>query len=127
MLDDVSFGFNLGYGFSDRSCASENAIIYDRRIHKLDEVVFTIPPSSYTDPWTITSNDNRFEMKFKPVVDRTSNINLLLVKSIQHQVFGYFTGTAVLDDGTKLEIKDFPGFCRGCVQPVLSLDQPGGL
>jgi hypothetical protein len=110
MLDDVSFGFNLGYGFSDRSCASENAIIYDRRIHKLDEVVFTIPPTSYTDPWTITSNDNRFEMTFKPIVDRTSDINLLLVKSIQHQVFGYFTGTAVLDDGTKLEIKDFPGF-----------------
>ena len=41
-----------------------------------------------------------------------TNINLLLVKSIQHQVFGYFTGTAVLDDGTKLEIKDFPGFAE---------------
>src|SRR6056297_1658663 len=28
LLDGVSFGFNLGYGFSDRSSASENMLFY---------------------------------------------------------------------------------------------------
>ena len=41
-LNGVPFGFNLGYGFSDRSSASENVIFYDGRAHKLQEVVFMI-------------------------------------------------------------------------------------
>lgn len=112
MLDGVGFGFNLGYGFSDRSPASENAIIYDRRIHKLDEVSFHIPESSYTDMWHMTSNDGRLELDFHPAVDRTARFNLLLVKSDQHQVFGFFSGTVTLDDGTNLTLSNFPGFAE---------------
>lgn len=111
-LDDHTFGLNLGYGFSDRSPASENAIIYDNRIHKLEEVQFHIPEAGYLHPWKITSSDRRCELEFTPVVDRTANMNLLLVKSIQHQVFGHFSGKVVLDDGTILEIESFPGFAE---------------
>lgn len=112
LLDGVSFGFNLGYGFSDRTSASENAIIHDRRLHKLDQVEFHIPASSYTDEWRITSNDDRIELNFRPVADRTSRMNYLVVKSDQHQVFGYFSGSVVLDDGTRLRLTDFPGFAE---------------
>ena len=111
LLDERTFGFNLGYGFSDRSPASENAIIYDNKIYKLEEVKFEIPPS-YTDQWNITSSDNRFEMTFDPVVDRQTETNLLVIKSDQHQVFGYFNGYATLNDGTRLLVKDFPGFAE---------------
>jgi len=111
-LEDRKFGLNLGYGFTDRTPASENAIIFDNRIHKLDEVVFSIPKDSYLKDWTITDNDGRCSLTFSPTVDRQSHINLLLVKSIQHQVFGYFSGTVVLDDGTKLAIDRFPGFAE---------------
>ncbi len=106
------FGFNIGYGFSDRTPASENALIYQGRIHKLEEVTFHIPQSSYTDPWQFSSSDGRFTMDFKPITDRSSFTNFLLVKSVQHQVFGRFTGKAILDDGTVLEIKDFLGFAE---------------
>ncbi|MDD2297824.1 MAG: DUF2804 family protein [Sphaerochaetaceae bacterium] len=34
------------------------------------------------------------------------------MKSDQHQVFGYFNGIAVLDDGTKLVVENFPGFAE---------------
>ena len=112
MLHNHNFGFNLGYGFSDRTPASENAIIYNNTIHKLEEITFHIPASGYTDPWVITSSDKRFEMTFKPVADRQTKTNLLLIKTDQHQVFGYFSGTAVLDDGTELVVKDFPGFAE---------------
>lgn len=39
-IDGVRFGWNLGYGFSDRSPASENALFYDRKNYKLDMVDF---------------------------------------------------------------------------------------
>ena len=51
-------------------------------------------------------------MKFKPIIDRASNTDVGLIGSDQHQVFGYFTGTMVLDDGTKVELKDFIGFAE---------------
>ena len=107
-----SFGFNLGYGFSDRTPASENALFYDGKIHKLTEVEFHIPSNSFVKPWKITSSDNRLDLDFVPAVDRYSNTDFKIIKSLQHQVFGYFSGKAVLDDGTVLEIKDLPGFAE---------------
>lgn len=103
-------GFNLGYGFSDRSSATENLIIYDGKAHKLDEVMFNIPRNSkgkykFMEPWTITSNDGRFEMDFNPILDRKLKVNLGAIVSDQHQVFGYLKGTAVLDNGAKLKVQ----------------------
>ncbi len=111
LLDDGSrFGFNIGYGFGDTSAASENMLFYNGKSHKLDEVTFNIPKENgeyaYTKPWTFTSNDGRFEMSFKPVIDRQAPLDLKLICMIPHQVFGLISGTAILDDGTKIEIKD---------------------
>ena len=66
----------------------------------------------YLSPWTFTSSDGRFEMDFAPVMDRASCTDVKLLKSDQHQVFGLFTGTAVLDNGKKIRIRDFPGFAE---------------
>ena len=112
LADGHKFGFNLGYGFSDRTPASENALFYDNKLHKLEEVEFHIPSDSFIKPWSITSSDNRLELTFTPVVDRCSNTDFKIIKSLQHQVFGHFSGKAVLDDGTVLEIKDLPGFAE---------------
>ncbi len=111
-LDGESFGWNIGYGFSDRSPASENVIFYKGRVHKLDEVTFKINTKAYMAPWKFTSNDGRFNLDFQPLVDRCGSTNLLLIKSVQHQVFGHFTGEATLDDGTKLQVERFLGFAE---------------
>lgn len=47
-----------------------------------------------------------------PVLDRASCTDVKLIKSGQHQVFGRFTGKAVLDNGTVVEFADFPGFAE---------------
>lgn len=111
-----SFGWNIGYGFSDRTPASENMLFYDGRAHKLEEVTFHIPTrggkEDYLSPWTFTSSDGRFEMAFTPVLDRSADINLLVMRSDAHQVFGFFTGTAILDDGTKLAVDNLFGFAE---------------
>lgn len=112
MVDGIPFGFNIGYGFGDTSKASENMIFYNNRAHKIDRVEFHIPEDSYLKPWKFTSSDGRFEMDFEPILDRSSNSNLLIIKSVQHQVFGRFTGRVILDDKRELYIKDFLGFAE---------------
>ena len=123
--DGVRFGFNIGYGFGDTSAATENMLFYDGKAHKLSKVRFVIPAlpgktistdkiggEFFIKPWRFTSDDGRFNMIFKPILDRSSRTNAGFILSDQHQVFGRYTGTAVLDDGTVLEIKDLLGFAE---------------
>lgn len=112
IINGKDFGFNIGYGFGDTTAASENIIFYDGVGHKLDDITFNIPEDSYTKPWTITSSDKRFEMTFTPIIDRAAKIDVKFIVTDQHQVFGKMNGVAVLDDGTKLEVKDLVCFCE---------------
>ena len=110
------FGFNIGYGFGDTSAASENMLFVDGVAHKLDQVVFNIPvkdgKEDYLSPWTFTSSDQRFTMDFLPIMDRSACIDLKLICSDQHQVFGRFSGSAVLDDGTVIQVRNLTGFAE---------------
>ncbi len=116
LVEGVDFGFNIGYGFGDTSAATENMLFYGGRAHKLSSVDFGIPMrdgrEDYLSPWRLTSGDGRFEMSFAPVIDRASCTDVKLIKSDQHQVFGRFSGAAVLDDGTVLQVRDLFGFAE---------------
>lgn len=117
IVDGHEVGFNIGYGFGDTSSASENMIFYDGKAHKLEYINFNIPKDEkgkddFMSDWTFTSSDKRFEMKFSPIINRHSNANVLLISSNQNQVFGKFSGNILLDDGTKIKIKDFLGFAE---------------
>ena len=117
MVNGKVFGFNIGYGFGDTTCASENMLFYDGIASKLEAVSFNIPRTAqgcddYLKPWTFTSSDKRFEMDFVPILDRAAKTSLGVLCSDQHQVFGRFTGKAVLDDGTEIVLKDFLGFAE---------------
>ncbi len=111
LVDNIPFGFNIGYGFGDTSKATENIVFYDGIGHKLDEVEFRIP-DNYTDPWQFTSNDGRFEINFAPVIDRNSNTKVLFIESDQHQVFGHFSGQIVLDNGAIVNVDRVFGFAE---------------
>ena len=111
-IDGHAFGFNIGYGFGDTTAASENILFYDGKCHKLDDVKFNIPASGYTDPWNFTSSDGRFEMEFTPIIDRAAKIDVKLIVTDQHQVFGRMNGKAILDDGTVIEVKDMLCFAE---------------
>ena len=105
------FGFNLGYGFSDRTAASENCVFYRGKLHKLQEISFGIPvidgKKEYLKPWDITSDDGRFRGTFTPILDRNAFMDFKVILSDQHQVFGTMDAEIVLDSGEKLEIRDF--------------------
>ena len=116
-VDGHEVGFNIGYGFGDTSAASENVIFYDGVLHKIENVSFNIPLTSkgkydYLKPWTFTSSDGRFEMEFTPILNRASRTDVGIICSDQNQVFGLFNGYMILDDGTKVEVKDFLAFAE---------------
>jgi hypothetical protein len=51
-------------------------------------------------------------MDFFPIIDRSVNLSIAILSTNQHQVFGKFTGSAVLEDGTIIYVKDFMGFAE---------------
>ena len=116
LMDGRLVGFNIGYGFGDTSAASENMIFVDGKAHPFERVSFNIPQingrDDFLSPWTFTSSDGRFEMQFKPILDRASCTDVKLILSDQHQVFGYFSGQMELDDGSTITLKDFLGFAE---------------
>lgn len=117
MQGDKLIGLNLGYGFGDTSAATENIIFVDGVGHKLTDVTFEIPldesgKERYLDPWRFTSSDQRLTLDFQPILDRNSNTKVLILQSDQHQVFGEFSGTLVLDDGSVLNISKLRGFAE---------------
>ncbi len=114
--DGHYIGFNLGYGFGNTSRASENMLFYDDYAVKLDDVKMDIPmfangKDNFMAPWHFRSSDGTINLTFTPVYDRHADMNLLILRSNQHQVFGTFSGTFTLEDKT-IEIHDLPGFAE---------------
>ncbi|MBU1144327.1 MAG: DUF2804 domain-containing protein [Firmicutes bacterium] len=112
IIDGHRFGFNLGYGFGDTSKASENMLFYDGKAHKLDRVSFVVDNKDFMKPWKFSSNDGRLELIMEPIVDRKDALNYGIIKNIGDQVFGIFSGTVKLDDGTIIEVKKLLGFAE---------------
>lgn len=107
----VPVGWNLG-GQPDLKFYTQNVIFYNGKAHKIDRITYQYDRKNYLKPWKIKSNDGRFNMIFEPILDRNANMNYLIFRSIQHQCFGYYTGEIVLNDGTKIYIKQMLGLAE---------------
>lgn len=108
-VDGHELWFNIGYGFGDLSTHTENVIFYDGKCQKIDQILFHPEKKHSGKPWIFTSNDGRFEMSLKPLVDVSSYLNIGFAKTDSNNIQGLYSGTLVLDDGTRLEITDLLG------------------
>ena len=89
---------------------------YDKEAYKLEDVTFNIPVDEkgkheFLKDWTFTSKKGDINLVFKPIIDRYSNTNALIIQSNQHQVFGYFTGTIKVED-KEFKIDNLLGFAE---------------
>ena len=114
--DGHYIGFNLGYGFGNTSRASENMFFYDEKAVKLDDVKMDIPlakngKDDFMRPWTFKSKSGDIDLVFTPIYDRHADMNLLVLRSNQHQVFGTFSGTFTVD-GETIVLRDLMGFAE---------------
>lgn len=106
------FGFNIGWGFGNLTNASENMLFYDGIAHKIDRIHAEVNTANYMRPWHFCSSDGRFMMNFTPIFDNFTETNLVIAHNCCHQVFGKWNGYALLDDGTRVEVKDMVAFCE---------------
>ena len=114
-IDGRPFGFEMTWGFGDDSNATATALFYDGRCHKIGAVHLEndSEKENFSKPWHFVSEDGRLDLTLTPECRVTDGIVFAGVmghKSIQ--TYGYFNGYAVLDDGTRLKIKDMFAFAE---------------
>jgi len=110
--DGRTVGLNLGCGFGDLSAATENCLILQGRIHKLDQVKFAYDAHDYMRPWKFTDAEGRLDLDFAPFKDRTARTELVVITSEVHQIFGRYSGRVVADDGETIRLDGLVGFAE---------------
>ncbi len=114
--DKIKIGFNLGYGFGDTSKATENMLFIGDKTYKLEDVEFIIPKEgkkeNFLGEWKIQSKSKDIDLVFRPILDRHSKTNVIIIESNQHQVFGKFYGQFKLSDGNNFQIDGMIGFAE---------------
>ncbi len=112
LKDGRKIGLNLGCGFGDTSVATENSLILEGRIHKLDQVTFDYDPQDFMKPWKFRDNQKRLELDFLPFKDRFAATKLLVIDSEVHQLFGRYSGKVVTDNGEEIPVEGLIGFAE---------------
>lgn len=109
------FGYEVTWGFGDESHATETALFYDGKCHKIGPVHLTNDPEKekWMQPWHFVSDDKRLDLTLVP--EKHSKVGLIFAGLLGYksdQVYGKVSGTAVLDDGTVIEVKDMSSFAE---------------
>jgi len=110
--DGRTLGLNLGCGFGDTSRGTENCLVLDGRIHKLDQVTFDYDSSDYKKPWKFSDSQKRLNLVFTPFIERVASTDLKLIFSEVHQMFGRYNGYLISDQGERIPIEDMIGFAE---------------
>jgi hypothetical protein len=105
-------GITLGGQWTDGTGMTENGILVDNRLHKIGEdVVFTYDRTDWMKPWRLrTRGSDRIDLTLVPFFAKAATINLLLLRSELHVLFGRFSGTITTDDGERIPIADLIGW-----------------
>lgn len=112
LADRRTIGLNFGKGFGDLSRATENCLVVNGRVHKLDQVSFDYQSGDYMKPWHFGDNQGRLDLTFTPFRERVARTAMGVIDSEVHQMFGRYNGWGVLDSGEVVEIHDLIGFAE---------------
>lgn len=112
LADGRRAGLNLGCGFGDTSAATENALILEGKIHKLDQVSFEYDPQDFLKPWKFRDNAGRLDLDFVPFKDRFAATKLVVIDSEVHQLFGHYAGKVLTDEGEEIHLDGLIGFAE---------------
>jgi hypothetical protein len=112
MTDGRRLGLNMGMGFGDLSRATENCLVLEGKIHKLGSIRFEYDSTNYNNPWRFSDDQDRLALTFMPFKERVAQTNLGVIFSEVHQMFGYYSGRAVTDQGESLSIQNLVGFAE---------------
>lgn len=112
LVNGGRFGFNIGWGFGNLQYATENMFFWNGKAHKLDTLEVQVDTHDYMKPWHFKDRDGNFDFTMTPIYDRYTENNMLVVNTHCHQIFGRYTGTAVLPGGEIITVKELTAFCE---------------
>lgn len=108
-----TFGMNLARGLGNSERATENALFFEGKAHKLGKVRFEAEEKNRREdamaPWRIKDDAGRLDMRFEPILYQNVKTGNCLWGLREFQVLGRFSGFAELDSGTRLQITDLTG------------------
>ncbi len=107
-------GLNLGGKWTDGTGMTENAVFVDGKMTKIHEdLLFDYDREDFMQRWKVkTKFTNQVSLTFSPFFERVAATNAGLVKSEVHQMFGYYDGTILLENGETLVIQQM----LGCIE-----------
>jgi hypothetical protein len=113
-IDNVPFGFNIGWGFGDLTNATENMFFYNKKAYKLGHLIVNRNSNNYMDPWHLKDEHEQFEATFTPIYDNYTSNKILFVNTHCDQVYGYFKGFIFVDN-RKIEFNNILAFIEHAV------------
>jgi len=115
LIDGKPFGFEITWGIGNIENATETAVFYDGKCHKVGAVDIVSPPKTngWMKPWEFISDDGKFNLTMTPFFDNASSLGVKgILGMFAHQVHGYYNGTVTLEDGSILKIENMYAFCE---------------
>lgn len=113
-IDNIPFGFNIGWGFGDLSSATENMFFYNKKAYKLGHLKVTRNENNYMEPWHLIDENEDMELFFTPLYDNYTFNKILFVNTHCDQVYGYFNGYIKVD-GKKIKFNNILAFIEHAV------------
>ena len=113
-IDNVPFGFNIGWGFGNLSFATENMFFYNKKAYKLGHLKVSRNESNYMDPWHLIDENGDMELFFTPIYDNYTFNKILFVNTHCDQVYGYFKGYIKVNN-KKIEFDNILAFIEHAV------------
>ncbi len=106
-------GLNLGGQWTDGTGMTENGICVNGRLTKISEdLQWRYDKSNFMVPWLITAPSGQIDLTFTPFLERIAASDLWLIQSEVHQMFGYYNGCIITEDGEEIEIRNLVGWAE---------------
>jgi Domain of unknown function (DUF2804), N-terminal/Domain of unknown function (DUF2804), C-terminal len=112
LADGRRIGLNFGIGFGDLSGATENCFFVDGKMSKLTGMSFDYNGKDYMSPWKFFSDDGKCRLTFTPFFEREDAMNLILLATEVHQMFGRYNGEIDTDDGETIKVRNLLGWAE---------------
>lgn len=106
-----AIGLNLSNGVNETGF-SENVFWIDGKREPAGLIHFDYNVDDLSQPWTITSNDNKLHLTFQPEGQYGAFNPGSSTPTDFTQLFGRFEGSFSLSDGTEICVDQLPGFCE---------------
>lgn len=106
-------GLQMGAKWTEGTGLTENGVLVNGRITKLGaELRWDYDWDAPMGPWRVTHPDGRLEAVLTPRYDKHSKIDVALFARETHQVFGYWEGFFITDEGETLRFDRLVGFAE---------------